>query len=419
MTRLRRLSVLGSVLAGLVGPASEAFAGDEPGYFDVDLGFQTRAFADPGLQGQSQDQPSASIKFSFSRVWDESAQAITVTPFYRYDSKDDERTHADLRELFWTRIGEDWEFHLGARQIFWGVTEFKHLVDVINQTDLVEDIDGEDKLGQPMAHLSLVRGGGILDLFLMTGFRERTFPGEEGRLRPPIAIDPDRARYESDDRERHVDVAVRWSQDVGALSYGIYHFAGTSRDPLFDPVLGANNEVTLVPYYPQIDQTGLDAQLVAGDWAFKLEAISRAGFGERYEAFNAGFERTLVSVLGTRSDLGLVVEYLHDGRGDEAFDTLFERDLALGTRVSFNDMADTQALAGFIVDQETKEHVLSLEATRRLGDSWTVALEGRLFGGADSVDPKLPAPMLLSPEIERSAPLQRDDYVQLEFTRFF
>jgi hypothetical protein len=31
----------------------------------------------------------------------------------------------------------------------------------------------------------------------------------------------------------------------------------------------------------------------------------------------------------------------------------------------------------------------------------------------------MPTPMLLSSELERSAPLQRDDYVQLEFTRFF
>ncbi|MFM8355021.1 MAG: hypothetical protein ACKOBM_08970, partial [Gammaproteobacteria bacterium] len=152
---------------------------------------------------------------------------------------------------------------------------------------------------------------------------------------------------------------------------------------------------------------------------FKLEAISRSGYGERYEAFNAGFERTLVSVLGSRSDLGLVFEYMHDGRGDEAFDTLFERDVALGTRFSFNDIADTQALAGVIVDSETAERVISLEASRRLGDSWTVALEGRVFDGADSPDMDAPAAALLDPSADKSSFLQRDDYVQLEFTRFF
>ena len=102
-----------------------------------------------------------------------------------------------------------------------------------------------------------------------------------------------------------------------------------------------------------IAQNAVGASSFSDWWAFKLEAMSRSGFADRYQAFNAGFERTLVGVFGTRSDVGIVVEYLYDGRGDDAFDTLFERDVALGTRWSFNDPADTQALAGFIVDHHT------------------------------------------------------------------
>ena len=39
---------------------------------------------------------------------------------------------------------------VGAAKVFWGTAESRHLVDIINQTDAVEDIDEEDKLGQPM-----------------------------------------------------------------------------------------------------------------------------------------------------------------------------------------------------------------------------------------------------------------------------
>ena len=77
---------------------------------------------------------------------------------------------------------------VGIRKEFWGVTEFQHLVDVINQTDGVEDFDGEDKLGQQMVNLSLVNDWGIVDLFLLPGFRERTYAGEEGRLRGPLVV---------------------------------------------------------------------------------------------------------------------------------------------------------------------------------------------------------------------------------------
>ena len=414
------LGCVGQLAAADATGAAEAGRppGTGSGYTDVDLGLQARAFAETGMVGQERFQPSASLRVALHRYWDDERQSFTATPFVRVDQVDDERSHFDLRELFVSRLGADWEFHLGLRQVFWGVTEFKHLVDIINQTDFVEDVDGEDKLGQPMAHLSLVRDSGILDLFLLTGFRERTFPGEDGRLRWSVPIDGDAARYESGAEERRVDGAIRWSQHLGPFSYGIHHFSGTSRDPLYEVAADRPGELRLVPFYPVIDQTGLDAQVLVGDWAFKLEAMTRSGFGDRYAAFNAGFERTLVGVLGTRSDLGLVLEYLYDERGDAAFDTLFERDLALGTRWSFNDAADSQALAGFIIDRETHERVLSLEASRRLGDSWMLAVEGRVFAGAGASASYDPPEELLQPS-ERSAPLQRDDYLQLELTRYF
>ena len=170
----------------------------------------------------------------------------------------------------------------------------------------------------------------------------------------------------------------------------------------------------LRPHYPVIDQTGLDAQAIRGDWAFKVEAIHRSGFQDRYYAFNAGFERTLVGAFGSRADLGLVVEYLYDDRGGEAFDTFFENDLALGTRVQLNDMGDAQALLGVIWDHETDETIISLEASRRLGETWTLLLEGRAFAGTAPLNPGNP----LDPG-NLGASVARDDYIELEFTRYF
>jgi hypothetical protein len=51
-------------------------------------------------------------------------------------------------------------------------------VDIINQTDLVENIDGEDKLGQPMVHFSYFGDWGVVDFFLLPYLRERTYPGK-------------------------------------------------------------------------------------------------------------------------------------------------------------------------------------------------------------------------------------------------
>jgi len=385
---------------------------------DLDLGLQARTYAQTGFSGQSRFQPSFSASLDYYRSWDQERQSVTFSPFVRIDAQDDERTHFDLRELFWSRVGTDWDLHVGVKQVFWGVTEFKHLVDIINQTDLVENIDGEDKLGQPMVHLSVIRDWGIVDFYLLTGFRERTFAGRDGRLRLSVPIDADRPGYESGAKERRIDGAIRWSHNVGPVEFGLYHFSGTSRDPKLIPAVNQVGDLVLRPYYPVVDQTGLDAQAIFGDWAWKLEAISNSGFDHRYNAFNAGFERTLVGFMDTRADLGLVAEYMFDDRDEAAVNTLFEHDLALGTRWSLNDAADTQALLGVIWDVQTDEYVFKVEGSRRLGETWTLILEGRVFGGASEPDAQAPLQSLLDAD-NKSASLQRDDFIQLELTRYF
>jgi hypothetical protein len=386
--------------------------------FDIDLGMQSRTFFQSGLDGQSKFHPSFSLRADYYRSWDNEQQSFTASPFFRYDAQDGDRTHFDLREFFWTRVADTWDVHVGVKQVFWGVTEFNHLVDIINQTDLVDNIDQEEKLGQPMAHLSLIRDWGILDFHLLTGFRERTFAGEDGRLRRAIPVDTNGAEYESGAEDRRVDGAIRWSHNLGPLDFGLYHFSGTSRDPQFELRQKANGDYYLKPYYPVIDQTGFDGQMIFGDWAWKLEAITRSGFGDRYAAMTGGFERTLVGVLGGRTDLGLIAEYMWDERDDEAFNTVFEHDLALGTRWQLNDMSDTQALLGLIWDVESNEYIVKLEASRRLGDTWTLLIEGRAFGGADEPDADDPLPDLLDPDNKLGA-LTRDDFLQLEVTRYF
>lgn len=382
--------------------------------FDVDLSAQSRTFFEQGLDGQSTFHPSMSITADYYRAWDDERQSLTFTPFYRYDAEDDQRTHFDIREGFWSLVGNDWDLHLGVKQVFWGVTEFNHLVDIINQTDQVESLDGEDRLGQPMAHLSLVRNWGILDFHLLTGFRERTFAGVDGRPRFYIPVDTDDVVYESAAGDRHIDGAIRWSHHVGAFEFGLYHFYGTSRAPLYNPITDENGEPLLQQYYPIINQTGLDTQAIYGDWAFKLEAISRTNFPDSYYAITTGFERTLVGAFGSRADLGLVFEYFYDERGDAAFDTFFEHDMAVATRWALNDLGDTQALIGVIWDYRNHETIFSVEASRRLGETWTLLVEGRAFTDAAPLDADNP----FDPA-NKGASVARDDYIELELTKYF
>lgn len=384
----------------------------------LDLGFQLRAFPHRGALGQHRTQPSVSLRGEFFTEWNDGRDRLTLTPFARLDGMDQRRTHADLREAYYSHFGDDWELHLGARRVFWGKTESRHLVDVINQTDLVEDIDEEDRLGQPMVQLVLQRPIGTVELFVLPGVRERTFPSKDGRLAGPVVIDGD-ARITSHQGVLDVGWAARWSGYVGDLEFGLAHFSGTAREPEFEirgPIV-PGQPIRLRPVYQQVSRSSLDAQYIVGDLALKLEVLDRIGQGPRSWSYVAGVERTFVGAFGGRADLGLLAEYLYDSRGGAAPLLAFEHDLFVGARLALNDPAGTQALFGLIRDRRTHERILSLEASRRLGDRWKLALEARVFAGTDPTAPG-DAAALLDPNGKWGA-LADDDYLQLELTRYF
>ncbi len=375
------------------------------------VALEPRTFLDSAARPEQSSGDGASLVLhpELYREWREGDESITFEPFLRLDSVDSERTHWDIRELAYTRASSRWELTLGVSRVFWGVTESQHLVDIINQTDLVENPDGEDKLGQPMVRASSINDWGIVDLFVLPAFRERTFPGAEGRLRPGLPIDTDHPVYESSAEEWHTDWAVRWSHAVGAFDLGLSYFSGTSREPLLIPGKDAD---ALIAYYPLIDQAGLDAQATLGSWLLKSELIHRAGFdvadsgGPRadYTAATYGFEYTFWGAFGTDLDVGVIGERLWDERGSRATSP-FQNDLFTGTRIAFNDTQSSEILGGVISDLDNQGRLFLLEASRRLGANWRVEIEYRGFSGQPPLDPL--------------ASLRTDDYFQLSIQRHF
>ncbi len=395
MFRLFSLAILALALA-----PSAAFAWKWSG----DISAEYRGFLQvPADPRQGGNDFSLSFSPELYQEWDKGHQSFTFAPYFRHDFNDSERTHADIRELTWLKAGASSEWRVGIRKVFWGVTESVHLVDIINQTDLVENPDGEQKLGQPMINFALIQDWGTLDLFVLPGFRERTFPGVEGRLRTSLVVDADHPVYESGSEDDHVDYALRWSNSIGDWDIGLSHFYGTSRDPRFLPGL-KDGEPVLFPVYDLINQTGVDVQATLDNWLLKLEAIRRTGQGEGYYAAASGFEYTFYGVFDTQKDVGLIAEYLWDERQERAL-TPFQNDVFLGTRLAFNDEASSEVLFGFIRDLDHDSTFANLEASRRIGSSWKLILESRLFSVKDAADPL--------------TGLRNDDYVGVELKRYF
>ena len=373
--------------------------------FDAQVDYEATGYFNDGADG-AQDQRfnnSLSLQAEVYKAWDDETQSITFKPFYRHDEMDDERSHGDVRELIWHKVADEYELKVGVGKVFWGVTESAHLVDIVNQTDGLESLDGEEKLGQPMVQLLLERDWGNLDLFVLPFHREREFAGPEGRLSSGFEFSD--AIYESSDEEQNIDIAARFSSYVDEFEYAVSVFHGNAREPSLgvDGVTG-----NALPYYPTISQLGLEFQYLNEGWAWKFEGIHRDGMPEAtvnffgnyvpvahsplgvqvgeeasYFATAAGFEYTQVGIFETRIDLGWVVEHLYDSRQEDAGVTAFEHDVLLATRWAANDEADSTLLAGVMYDYEYEEYSLSFEGNTRLMDGLSVEVEARVFAPSE------------------------------------
>ena len=343
------------------------------------------------LPGQSRHQVSIAVEPQYYMEWS-NYTSLTIAPFARLDFADSRRTHVDMRELLLRVVPGDWELAVGFGKVFWGVAESKHLVDIINQTDIIESLDGEDKFGQPMVNLSISYDWGFVDFFVMPYFRERIFPSRSGRLRGAVLVDAGQSRFRSGAERWHPDFAVRYSNNIGGWDIGVSHFYGTNREPTLSNLgLSSDGTVVLIPEYEIINQPSIDLQYTRGAWLWKLESLFRQGqknaLGREhnYYSFVGGFEYNIFGVLETNSDLGLLVEYMRDSRLNKSTDAL-QHDVFSGIRLAFNDEADTQALAGVIQDLQESTRQFVVEASRRINDSMRASLEFQIFSSVERSD---------------------------------
>lgn len=376
-----RTAALLAALVPAAAAAAEPGAWWQPGHAEIFGSVEvegTGFLEDAAFPRQARHGGSVAVETTVLLEWDGGATVATLTPFWRLDAADDARSHFDIREMKLDHTRGAWSVTLGVDRVFWGRTEVVHLVDIVNQTDAVESLDDEDRLGQPMLRVARLFEIGEVALFYLPYARERTLPGPEGRLRLPVPY-AGRGAFETAAGQWTPSFAARYAGSFGGLDLGLSAFHGVSRDPAFRAEAGR-----LVPVYSRIGQAGVDAQYTAGATLWKGEAILREGqrnarfATETYGAATAGLEHTLYGVFDTGADLGLILEGAWDSRGEAAL-TAFERDAIAGLRLTLNDTADTAVLLTGSADLVSGAAGLRLEAERRLGPRVTAELEAQGF----------------------------------------
>lgn len=365
-----------------------------------ELELEYRLFTqEPQFSEQSQNASSIAYKPVWSHVSESGNSVFDFRGLVRYDSADDERSHIDINELTWLYVKDSWEYKAGIGKVYWGVAESQNLVDIINQTDFVESVDGDSKLGQPMISVSKYTEFGAFQSYVLPYFRERTFAGKAGRLRTNPYVNTSAVEYELDKEESHIDYAFRWSHNLGDFDVGVSYFNGTGRDPVFSL---SDDKSYLIPTYVQVEQVGLDVQGTFDSWLLKFEAIDRSA-SERFQGQNfnsavAGVEYSFFDVLESGIDIGVVAEYSYDKRGNAA---PFDDYALIAARFAFNDEQSTDLFFGCSADTT----LCLIEGSRRLGDEYKLTLTGNIF--SDVADDSI----FVS---QRS-----DSYLQLGLSYFF
>lgn len=386
-----------------------------------------RYFLSEALFEQQNDQ-FYSIAFEPELNWKDESRThyINFKLFGRLDSSEGNRSHADIRELYYLYAGDGFEFGAGINKVFWGVTESNHLVDVINQTDLIESTSGEEKLGQPLIKMGFENDTGNLDIYLLPYFRTRTFAAEDERYQiglpqssssTAIPIDENSALFESKQKRRQIDVAIRLAQSLGDVDLALSAFHGTDREPI--PIIGSvQNQAfprldeikDLTLYYPMLTQLGLELQYLWEDLTFKFEGAARYQSLGDYLSYVTGIEYTFADMDPFGQDIGILIEYLWHNRktvdltqqsldatqidpifiGDNRFVipgeylSPFENDIFVGTRFNLNNIDSTEFVAGVIYDLETETLLTTFEGSSRIGDQFKLSLNLYFFDNVDT-----------------------------------
>ncbi len=348
---------------------------------NTELAVQTQFFNSSELSIARDQRVGVSLQPRIIHASESGNTLFTFEPFTRWEHSNSARSHSNIRELNVLHAFGDWEVQAGLAKVFWGVTESNHLVDIINQTDTLEGIDGEDKLGQPLLRLSRIFDQSTIDAYVLPSLREQAFLGAENRFFLGLPVDEHRAQFESEDGDNHIDYALRVSGYLGQLDYGLSWFKGSARQPHLVPLNSINSR--FAPYYAQMEQWGLDIQYTKDAWLWKLEAISNAQSTGNYDAVTGGLEYTFYGLKNGLLDAGALVELHHDTR-DDASRVNLQNDLFIGTRLAFNDTQSSSVLIGGVIDLDDDSTSFRIEGSRRVFNDAKLSVEAQVF---DSIAP--------------------------------
>ena len=377
-----------------------------------EVSFQWRRFEDDKTV-ESED--TGTLVFSRIESQYESGNIKNVfRGFARVDHKDSDRDFMALEDFYLSRFfggNQDLQVLFGYRLYNWTATEAFHPADVVNSENFDSDLEFFEKLGEPAFEINKFFDWGTLSAFIWPRFENPQFPGNRSRL--GFGIDFSRPQSvtgtnQGEDWVLQGGVRLTYTLDDGDLSFHLIHhvdrnfpLVGTT-NYVFNPFLNQNIPLDITsltvnptPYYFRVTQAGGTLQYAFSNLILKFEGATRI-FEDDLEVLTIEGLQAPVD----HSEVALGAEYqlpINWGEGDtsvflegggilgttkeeRARLSVFQRDVFLGLRHSFNDIMGSELMLTLIHDLErSNERLYNLSYSRRLSDQWKLKLGVRVY----------------------------------------
>ncbi|MBJ57214.1 MAG: hypothetical protein CMP24_03110 [Rickettsiales bacterium] len=313
-----------------------------------------------------------------------------MEPYFRYDHHDKYRSLFNFKENNITYYYNDIQLKAGISEVFWGITESKNLVDIINLKD-VTDGEQKAKLGQSLlAFSNYSEKFGSLDFFYLPFFKNSSQIGKEGRLRLSKPIENYNIVYEGGAGSKVPSWALKWEHSFGVIDLSLQGFRGNSRESSTIAKL-ENSQLKYFQGYERISQIGTYFQVISGPIIYKLEAIKRNGqknaknIRENFFSYTLGLEYLTNNLFENKWDLTSFIEYHNDDRNNDSTD-IFQNDLFLATRLNFNNIEGTEFFTSITLDTDGGGNTSTLELSSRITDNIRVTGSYNSYWSVNDVD---------------------------------
>ena len=300
-----------------------------------------------------------------------------------YDTNDNKRRYLDFNELYFQHDFDKWNFLIGKNTRFWGAMEFYNQSDTFNSKDLLDNpFDYDSKLGSWNIAFSRFFDNG--EFALIAKLNEESQPMQEERSIYnflPYRYD-DKLDTDSDDVPT---IYLKYSSSIEEhqIDYSVIYQNGYDEQRYIVPKLSRDSNtseptITMHQHAYTVDKFMGFGTMVKGDTLYKTELAYTSSHDNKvadYAQGSVGLEHTLYGVYD-KMDLGIIAEYykykaFQTKRYDSTyFKQLFDDDLALGARLTFNDMDSSNILVGLDVDRHNKEKFLFVDYDTRIDDKY-------------------------------------------------